>query len=130
MTSDPNARKDNRPSRPADEYDIASAHRENDRRDLAAILTAAGFPQATFTAFMTTATPGFAVRSDVPYFERTGKEQLHITLELRYAQDYDAARDAKTLADWAEAVERAGGWSVDYDTDCPREGIVAMRRTS
>jgi hypothetical protein len=48
LTTNPATHKDYRPTRPADEYDIASAYREHHRRELAAVLTAAGFQQATF----------------------------------------------------------------------------------
>jgi hypothetical protein len=76
---------------------------------------------------MTTVMPGFAVRSDVSHFERAGEERLNVTLELRYVQDYDAERDAKTLRDRAETIERVGGWSVEYDAERPRNGIIALR---
>jgi hypothetical protein len=127
MSTDP-ARRDTRPTRPAADYEIGDAYRENDRRELTAILAAAGFQPATFTTSMTTATPGFAVRSDGPCYERTGIVLLSITLELRYVQDYDDEIDAKTLGDWLKAIERAGGWDAHYDPEYPRDGIVAKRR--
>lgn len=128
--ANPAARGDNRLTRPAYAYEVVDANRENDRRELAAILAAAGFQQATFGKALTTATPGFAVRSDVPHFERTGQEVLHISLELRYVQDYDAERDARTLRDWVQAVERAGGWSAEYTAGHPCGVVTARRRAA
>jgi hypothetical protein len=123
--ANPDPSKDARPPYP---HEIVEAHRENDRRELAAILAAAGFQEATFSRALTTAAPGFAVRFDGPHFERTGQERLHISLELRYSQDYDADRDAGSLRDWAQAIEQAGGWSVEYTPGYPRGVITAVRR--
>ncbi len=128
--ANPAAHRDDRSTRPADAYELVEARRENDRRELAAILAAAGFQQATFGKALTTATPGFAVRSDVPHFERTGQEVLHISLELRYVQDYDAERDARTLRDWAQAIERAGGWSAKCTAGHPWGVVTARRRAA
>ncbi len=129
MSTKPSARPETRPTRPAYHFEIESALRENDRRELTAILTAAGFRAATFNEIMLPTSVGFAVRSDGPHAEQTGIYRLSVTHVPSCPVGDRPERVAEEVLAWARVILEAGGWDVQYMPGVGGAGIYALRTT-
>jgi len=119
---------DDRPNRPAEGWEVAAAHEENDRREIIATLSAAGFRQAETDQFMIAVRTGFAVRTDRSRTERTGTHYLTVDLLRSERTQGPAALYERMCKEWTAALLVRGIWDVDYDKDRPEYGLTVTRR--
>ncbi|WP_370154288.1 hypothetical protein [Streptacidiphilus sp. EB129] len=104
------------------------AHEENDRRDVAQLLAAAGFRRATLGQFALTTASGFYVRTNRARTERCGSHQINILFKVRDYNPDQTALHANFCRRWSAAIADHGGWDVNYDAEYPEGGITVTRR--